>query len=425
MATRIVMPSFGMYTAEGTFARWLVEPGARVDAGDLVAEITTEKASYEIESPADGVVHPLAKNGDALTVEGLIGWVLEDGEAVPDTEGDRMVRDAHPTLESEAGGDDDEPVSVAGLPAPAATPTEGYARQKASPAARRLAAERGVDLAALTGSGPGGRIVEADVLAAAERGRSSVGTPSGASVPWRVQRRIPLTGVRGAVARRLREVMTTAVPLTLTREVRAEALVAARERLRARLGAAPWDAIFVKLLADALRERPALNAVVAGDEIAVLDEVHVGFAAPLADGLVVPVVRDADSRSMDDVAAAVADLAGRARAGKLSPADLLGGTATVSNLGAHGVDAFTPVLNPPQSAILGVGRIAPRAVVQQGSVVAGIACTLSLTFDHRVADGAPAAELLEAVATRMNDDGYLAALTGPEMGPEIGPETGS
>ncbi|HXT51766.1 MAG TPA: 2-oxo acid dehydrogenase subunit E2, partial [Thermoanaerobaculia bacterium] len=231
-----------------------------------------------------------------------------------------------------------------------------------------------------------------------------------ATVPWRIQRRIPLTGVRGAVARRLRESLSTAVPLTLTREVRADALVAARERLRARLGAAPWDAIFVKLFADALREHPALNAIVAGDEVLVLDDVHVGFAVPVDDGLLVPVVHDADRRPLAEVAAAVRELGERARAGKASPGDLLGGTATVSNLGAHGVDAFTPLLNPPQSVVLGVGRIGARAVVEEGGLIAASTCVLSLTFDHRVADGAPAAQLLGAVAARMDDAGYLEAL---------------
>ena len=430
MAVRIVMPTFGMYTAEGVLARWLVEAGAPVEAGELVAEITTEKASYDLEAPASGVLHQVAKVGDPLAIEGLIGYVLDEGEAPPVEE---PVVTVEATWRVPARGDD-EPVPVRGLPAPAATPTEGYARAKASPAARRLAAERGVDLGNVVGSGPGGRIVEADVLAAAERmrvlgantrvsaeadkpvvgaviaGGGSAAAAPVTTVPWRIQRRIPLTGIRGAVARRLRESLATAVPLTLTREVRADALVAVRERLRAQHGAAPWDAFFVKLFADALREYPALNAVVAGDEILVLDEVHVGFAVPVNDGLVVPVVRDADRRPLAEVIAAVRELGERARAGKLSPPDLLGGTATVSNLGAHGVDAFTPVLNPPQSAILGVGRIAARAVVEEGGLIAAPTCVLSLTFDHRVADGAPAAELLAAVAARMADAGYLEAL---------------
>jgi pyruvate dehydrogenase E2 component (dihydrolipoamide acetyltransferase) len=317
--------------------------------------------------------------------------------------------------------------SGAGAPAQGELAGGAPARLKVTPAARRLAAERGVDVATLTGTGPGGRIVEADVLAAAVRGAPAVGgatatTGTRAAVigaapsppPHRVLRRIPLTGIRGAVAARLRRSVDSAVSLTLTREVRVDALVAARAALRAALGELSWDALFVKLFADALRARPALNATVHGDEILVLDEVHVGFAVPVAasvgGGLVVPVVRDAEARPLAEVATAVRELATRARAGALRPEDLLGGTATVSNLGAHGVDAFTPVLNPPQAVVLGVGRIAERPVVDDGRLVVGRTCVLSLTFDHRVTDGAPAAELLGDIAARMGDAPALARL---------------
>jgi pyruvate/2-oxoglutarate dehydrogenase complex dihydrolipoamide acyltransferase (E2) component len=313
-----------------------------------------------------------------------------------------MTAHGRPTPEADVGA-----ASPSGVGRPlAATPADSP-RLKASPAARRLAAERGVDLAALAGSGPGGRIVEADVLAAAPRTATSGGDGAPeAVVPWRVRERIPLTGVRGAVARRLRQVMETAVPLTLTREVRADVLREARARFVLERGELPWDAVFVKLLADALRARPALNAVVAGEEIVVCDEVHVGFAVPLADGLVVPVVRDAAERPLAAVAATVQQLGERARAGRLAAQDLLG-TATVSNLGAHGVDAFTPVLNPPQSVVLGVGRMAVRPVVAEGRVVAATTCVLSLTFDHRVADGVPAAELLAAIATGVEEPSWI------------------
>ncbi|MBW8875326.1 MAG: 2-oxo acid dehydrogenase subunit E2 [Acidobacteria bacterium] len=363
MAQRIVMPSFGMYTAEGNLGRWLVPAGAAVQAGDLIVEIVTEKATYEVESPGSGILHPVAVEGENLTVEGLIGWILAAGEAPPGS-------------------------------APA--PMVSADRVKASPVARRLAAEKGIDLASLTGTGPGGRIVEADVLAATVAPRES---------PWRIRERIPLTGARRTIAERLRRSVDTAVSLTLTREVWAEALVAARKNL-----AIPWDALFVKLFAQSLRERPELNAVIEDGEILLLDEVHVGFAVSLPGGLVVPVIRDADSRPLAEIAADVRDLADRARTGALRPQDVLGGTATVTNLGAHGIDAFTPVLNPPQSAILGVGRIAERPVVEDGRLAVGWTCVLSLTFDHRVTDGAPAAELLAAVARRMNDPSCFESL---------------
>src|SRR6185312_14825005 len=345
MAQRIVMPSFGMYTAEGNLGRWLVPAGSTVQAGDLIVEVVTEKATYEVESPGGGILHPVAVEGENLTVEGLIGWLLAEGEAPPGS----------------------EPV-----------PTE---RLKASPIARRLAAEKGIDLAALTGTGPGGRIVEADVLGVA----SSAPRESA----WKVRERIPLTGTRKTIGERLRRTVDTAVSLTLIREVRVDPLAAVRKNL-----AISWDAVFVKIFAESLRERPELNAVIEGGEILMLDEVHVGFAVSLPDGLVVPVVRNADSRPLAEIAQDIIELADRAKAGSLRPQDVLGGTATVTNLGAFGVDAFTPVLNPPQSAILGVGRIAQRPVVEDGRIAVGWTCVLSLTFDHRVTDGAPAADLL-------------------------------
>jgi pyruvate dehydrogenase E2 component (dihydrolipoamide acetyltransferase) len=354
VAQRIVMPSFGMYTAEGNLGHWLVPAGSAVQAGDLIVEVVTEKATYEVESPGSGILHPVAVEGENLTVEGLIGWILAEGEALPGS----------------------EPVS-----------TE---RIKASPIARRLAAEKGVDLATLTGTGPGGRIVEADVLAAA--------SAAPRETAWKVRERIPLAGARRTIGERLRRSVDTAVSLTLTREVRVDALVAVRKN-----HAVSWDALFVKIFAESLRERPELNAVIENGEILVLDEVHVGFAVSLLGGVVVPVVRDADSRPLAEIAGEIRELADRARAGSLRPQDVLGGTATVTNLGAHGVDAFTPVLNPPQSAILGVGRIAQRPVVEDGQIGVGWTCVLSLTFDHRVTDGAPAADLLAAVARRMKN----------------------
>ena len=205
-------------------------------------------------------------------------------------------------------------------------------------------------------------------------------------------------GARKAIGERLRRSVDSAVSLTLTREARVDALASTMK-----VFAISWDALFVKIFAESLRERPELNAVIDNGEILLLDEVHMGFAVSLPAGLVVPVVRDADSRPLSEVAADVRELAGRARSGSLRPQDVLGGTATVTNLGAHGIDAFTPVLNPPQSAILGVGRIAQRPVVEDGRIVPGWTCVLSLTFDHRVTDGAPAADLLAAVARRMND----------------------
>jgi pyruvate dehydrogenase E2 component (dihydrolipoamide acetyltransferase) len=249
--------------------------------------------------------------------------------------------------------------------------------------------------------------VEADILAAA----APVGRGDVALDNRRILRRVPFVGLRRTIADRLRTSLTTAATTTITREVGADVLVAARARLSEAIKAAlPFDALFIKLLATTLRVHPELNATIANDEILVFDDVHIGFAVSVRGGLVVPVVRHADREPLGAVAALVRELGERAQAGRLRPEENVEGTATISNLGAYGVDAFTPILNPPQSLILGIGRIVPRPIVLDGQLALGRTCFLSLTFDHRVADGAPAAQVLESVAQRMLDESYLMTL---------------
>jgi pyruvate/2-oxoglutarate dehydrogenase complex dihydrolipoamide acyltransferase (E2) component len=208
---------------------------------------------------------------------------------------------------------------------------------------------------------------------------------------------------RGGIAELLRATLNTAASVTLTREGDAGALVSARRRLAETLGRAPsYSALFIKLLAGALRDFPEWNATIEGDHIVVFEDVHIGFAVDAPRGLVVPVVRSPDSASIIEIDRTVRDLTARAMAGRLRPADVAGGTATISNLGSHHIDGFTPILNGPQSVILGIGRIAERPVVREGKLAAGYACVLSLTFDHRTGDGARAAGLLDAVFRGMN-----------------------
>jgi pyruvate dehydrogenase E2 component (dihydrolipoamide acetyltransferase) len=217
-----------------------------------------------------------------------------------------------------------------------------------------------------------------------------------------------MAGLRRSLADRLRNSLATAASTTLTREVSADVLIEARQKLTERLGEAPsYDALFIKLLAAALRERPELNAIIENDKIVRFQEINIGFAVAVPNGLIVPAVRNADSAPFGEIVKTVKDLTDRVLAGRLHPADVEGGTATISNLGGHGVDAFTPILNGAQSAILGVGRIARRPVVRENELAIGHTCVLSLTFDHRVTDGAPAALLLDAVARRMNDQWFF------------------
>lgn len=380
MAHPIVMPSMGMYSEEGIFTGWLRGPGEHVEAGEAVAEITTEKTVFEVISPAGGILHPIATPGANLAVEALLGYILADEEAPPASSQDTVIAAPANKL---AGSE----------PPLSAEP----ARTIASPAARRLAAQNGIDLTQLTGSGPDGRIVEADVL------NALTGGP-------RVLHRVPMAGPRQAIAEHLRSTLSTAVSTTLTCEADADLLVAARERIAVATGSLPsYSALFIRIFARALRNSPELNAVIDSNSIVIFDEVHIGFAVALPGGLAVPVVRNADRLSLAEIDCAVRDLSARAVAGHLTAADVEGGTATITNLGHYGVDAFTPVLNGPQSAILGIGRIAARPVVRDGALAIGQTCVLSLTFDHRAADGVPAAQLLTEVVRQMNDEQFLSA----------------
>jgi pyruvate dehydrogenase E2 component (dihydrolipoamide acetyltransferase) len=392
MAHPIVMPSFGMYTVDGKLLAWLHVAGAQVEEGQPLLEIETEKATHEVVAPASGILHTIVKVGAAIKEQDVVGYILAPGESAPI-----------------AGPPDLSPTVAA---TPARQPVRERSFVKATPIARRLAAEHGVDLSRVVGSGPGGRIVEADVQSTLQATPVLERQPAGRRLDERrVSQRIPLTGLRGAIAARLRHSADSAVALTLTREVEADAFVAARERLAAALGGAlSIDAMFVKLMALGLRECPTLNAVVQEREILQLEEINVGFAVSLPRGLVVPVIRNADSLPLAVINRQIRELTERARRGTIGAGEMEGGTATVTNLGASGIDAFTPVLNPPESCILGVGRIMPRPVVREGALRAGLTCVLSLTFDHRVEDGAPAAQLLEALARLMNDMAWLVGL---------------
>ena len=390
MAVAIAMPNLGMYTIEGEVTRWLVADGASVAADQPVLELTTEKTTVEIPAPAAGTLNQVVPIGGRVQVEGILGHILAPGEAPPATTpaGPRAAATAPPRAPAK--------------PPPARA---GRGRLRATPVARRRARELGVDLTTVTGSGPGGRITEADVQAAA----ASTDSPppqaeSEASGP-RVFRRVPLTGMRGLIAQRMQHSLTSTAQLTLTREVDARPLVQAREQLVASAAEegvrVSYDVLLAKSLATALLAHPVLNATIEGDAVVQLAEAHIGVAVAVEDGLVVPVLRDAAHRLVLDLARELIGLTDRARQGRLQPSEMEGGTATLTNLGAYHIDAFTPIINPPQSAILGVGSIAPRpAVGEDGALTVRPTVHLSLTFDHRVADGVAAATLLESMVSQ-------------------------
>jgi pyruvate dehydrogenase E2 component (dihydrolipoamide acetyltransferase) len=392
----IIMPSLGMFTAEGNLSAWLKPNGTQVAAGEPIVEVTTEKTTQEIVAPADGILHHVAEVGTDLPIQALIGYILADGEMPPS--GPDAPASGPPVASASA-------TTAPVQPSAPSSAARGGERAPASPIARRLAAEYGIDLSTVRGTGPGGRIVEADVQAArAQTQASPVESPAPTAAGRAVRTRIPLVGMRRTIADRLRSSVSTTASVTLTRDTDAEQLISARSELSTELDSSvPYDAIFVRLLALALGQRPELNAVIDRDAILVLEEINIGFAVSVESGLVVPVVQAADRRPFADLVSNVRELSGRATTNRLKPEDVLGGTATITNLGAYGVDVFTPILNPPQSAILGIGRIVKRAVVVEDHLDMRSTCTLSLTFDHRVVDGVPAAQLLGSVAMLMND----------------------
>lgn len=386
------MSSQGSYAAEGKLISWLKPAGSKVNAGEAVAEIETEKVTYEVEASASGILHPVAEPGVDLPLETVIGFVLQDGEFPPEREASEApLLPMEPAARTSAGSE--KPIQ----------------ELRASPLAKRLAREHGIDLMTVVGSGPDGRIIEADVMAAKMHLReNSAGIQSPAR---KIHSRLPLTGMRGTIARRMRHSLSTAASLTITREVQAEMLVAARQRMQIAMRSdLPYDALFAKLLGDSLREHPQLNAVVEEDVILLLEEINIGFAVPVPGGLLVPVLHNVASRSLPEITTRTIELRKRALTGALRPDDVAGGTATLSNLGAAGIDAFTPILNFPESLVLGVGRIVERVIARAGQIIAAPTCVLSLTFDHRVADGVPAAQLLQAIAQRMTDVQYLNGL---------------
>jgi len=470
MAHEVILPQLGETMNEGTIVRWLVEEGDRVQKGDVLFQFESDKAVLDVEAPASGQMLKLCyPKGARVPVLGVVAWIGEPGEALPGRPQARhavespltpalspvgeRVEARLPAPEPLRGEGEAQPHGLQPPPSPyggggggegqsdglqtSPTPTDRPARIFASPRARRAAAERGVDLRRVRSSSPGGRIVEADVLAfaaaegratplarklAAEAGVGLAGIagsgPGGRITRADVDHRrqiggqvVPLAGVRARIAEHMSASARETARVTLTTEVDANQLVEARTRLKAAYSGElgfdiGYNDLLIAICARALREHPAVNSRLEGDSIRLLDEVHVGLAVDTDRGLLVPVVRHADRLRLVEIARTLRELVARARAGNIGPDELKGGTFTITNLGTFGIDAFTPIINLPECAILGVGRIAPRPAVVDGQLAVRHRLWLSLTFDHRLLDGAPAARFLQRIA-QLAEEPYL------------------
>ncbi|HKF77582.1 MAG TPA: dihydrolipoamide acetyltransferase family protein [Candidatus Dormibacteraeota bacterium] len=400
MLTEVRMPKLGMKMKRGTIKRWLVAEGGEVEKGQQLFELTTDKVNAVIEAPASGVLgRVVAVAGADLPVGALLALVGQPGDGFPPAEELRAPAAAS------AGAPPAHPAGAAGTPPAAAAPEAEARVVTASPAARRLARELGIDIARVPPSAPGKRVTSDDVEAyvaagdgpAAGEAEGEEGEPG---------QRLPFEGVRKVVAEHLWGSLQGMAQVTITREADAAGLVARRDRLAAGFEEASgvrlsYTDLLIHDVARLLLDFRRLNAYLDGDEIVVPEAVHMGFAVALDDGLIVPVVRDAHRRPLVEIARERAALATRAVAGTIGLDEIQGGTFTITNLGAFGADAFTPIVNPPQCAILGVGRIAERPWAAGGELSVRPTLWLSITFDHRLVDGAPAARFLEALALRL------------------------
>ncbi len=448
MATPVLMPLMGMTMEEGIITSWLVADGDTVKAGDPIAEFETDKINAAVESPADGIIGGIAAAiGDSIKVMAPVCYLLEPGESAP-------TGDA-PPASAPAPAPAAPPPPAAAVPAPPPPPTDGRVkatpvarkiaaecgidlasvqgsgpggrivaedldtpppptvvavpvaianavvqvagRIKSSPFARKLAGEAGIDLAGLTGTGPGGRIIGADVTVAA-----AAPAPLSAPVATAAGSSLAFTGVRRLIADRMVESLATSAQLTLVSEADATAFVGLRSELAAQYESTlgfrlAYNDLLARIATRALTEHPHINSRLEGEHIVQLPYVNVGLAVDQENGLIVLNVKNADAMQLIELAVAFREVIGRANDGQLTLDDVTGGTFTITSLGPMDVDAFTPVLNPPEAAILGIGRIQPKPVVVENEVAVRQMLTLSLTFDHRLNDGAPAARFLQRI----------------------------
>jgi pyruvate dehydrogenase E2 component (dihydrolipoamide acetyltransferase) len=413
MAVEVKLPRLGQGMESGTIVRWLKSEGDKVTKGEPLYELDTDKVTQEVEAEADGVLLKIVVNDGEADVGTTVAVLGEEGEEVSVEAPPEQAEQAEVPKEEEAPAEPaEEPAAeepsdkvsqaVSALPSgeelpPARAPGE---RVKASPLARRMARERGIEIAMLQGTGPDGRIVAEDVEKAAAA-PSPAPAPAAAPPPGEVEV-VQLTSIRRTIARRLTEAWQAPVfQLTVTAD--ASDLVATRERMVELLGEGEVKPtvsdVLTRLVAAALMRHRAVNAHFVEGEIRRFPSAHVGIAVATPNGLVVPVIRDADRRSVQEIAAVRADLVSRAREGKLQLQDLEDGTFTISNLGMYGVEQFIAVLNPPQVAILAVGAIEDRPFVLDGELEILPALTMTLTCDHRAIDGSEGAEFLRTVKT--------------------------
>jgi pyruvate dehydrogenase E2 component (dihydrolipoamide acetyltransferase) len=391
MATKVLMEALSPTMEEGRLVEWKKKEGDAVAAGEVLAEVETDKAVMDLQARAAGILlkHVIAP-GTTVPVGNLVGVIGDAGEDISSL----VAGPTAPVTRSAPGAPTPSPSGKAPPPAAGPTPPAG-GRIRASPLARKVAADRGVDLSRVSGSGPEGRIVVRDLDRApatpAAPGLAAPAIRAGTGEPYRD---VPLTQLRKTIARRLGQSIGPIPTFYLTTEVDMERVAEARQGLAGAEIKVSFNDIIVKAVALALRQHPACNAWWQEDHIRYWNEVHVSMAVAIEDGLITPVIRHADLKSLREIGAESRDLAARARDRRLAPEEYTGGTFSVSNLGMFDIDQFTAVINPPEAGILAVGSITPKAVADGGQVVVRRRMRVTMSCDHRVIDGATGAAFL-------------------------------
>ena len=401
----LTMPKWGIEMQEGTVTAWHIEPGRRVEKGEPLLDVETEKIVNSVESPASGTLRiVLAGAGDTCKVGELVGVLAEPG--VGDAEVDAFIRNFRPAdtsfeRDDSAGGKAPAATAAAAAtaqPATPAAPSEDGDEPRVSPIARRLAEKLGIDPSRIVGTGRNGRVSKEDVEAYAAKLAAAPAPAPEATAAATPLRRERLTSMRATIARRLGESKQTIPHYRVSIDLDADALLARRRALADKGVRVSVNDLLLEAVARALVRHPRVNAQFDGNEVLEFGQADVAVAVATDAGLITPVIRAADSKPVERLAAESRELAARARSGKLTREEITGGTFTVSNLGMYGIKSFDAIINPPQVAILAVGAAEPRPVVRDGALAVGTRMTVTLSSDHRVVDGAAAAAFLATLA---------------------------
>lgn len=403
MAEVIRMPRMSDTMEEGVIVGWLKNEGDDIEPGDLLAEVETDKATMELESYWEGKLLHIAIKEGPVPVDAVVAVVGEEGEDYQSLL-DEAAQEESDTKDQEEDENEQEekPADKEGSTKPEATApksSDDDDRTKASPLARKMASDKGIDISQLSGTGDGGRIVKKDVEKAIESGVSQPTAATSLSIESGEDRTIPLSQMRKVIGKRLSESKYTSPHFYVTAEIDMDNAIAARKSLNAgdeeqRIS---FNDIVIKAVAMALRKHPYVNASIDSEKITIHGDINIGVAVAVDEGLMVPVIHHADYKSLSQIKSEIGDMATRARDKKLKPEEMQGNTFTISNLGMFGVDEFTAIINPPDACILAVGTINTKPVVRDGQIVIGNTMKITLSCDHRVVDGAIGAQFLQTL----------------------------